>query len=706
MNDNKITEYEIIKRYKGIMVDALQYSFPLLTQKELSEAIDYSIISKCKNAEAIIDNNYNKRKINSNVLEVLEYIIQLEPIVTSSGVLFKKHKDSVNPLAVMIKKFVDLRDEYKHTMFKYPKGSEMFEKYNLFQLLCKLDANAVYGALGACTCMYYNVYVAEAVTRQGRSSISCSMMLFEALLANNIKFNSLNEVIVFIHNVVGEKSERQFKDDIILDRNITLGEAFYKIMNTTDMTLWVPTERESALVWEYMQGLSQEDLNRLYYKNNIYTFADLPVVSNILIKILCELKEPFMNPNKPPKYIKEDLDTLVSLMYEYVYYHHFPIDKLDRIEYMQRDIVIITDTDSTIISFDAWYRFLLEKVYDMDMPIKHQKYEIASIIKADEFGETPLREMCIPTEPEYDYNFYTDEFMEKERLIEMGRVIPQDSLKYSIINIIAYICSDLVVDYLDRYCDLNYSNQENKKCELIMKNEFYFLRVLLTANRRNYADAQLLQEGNIVPEGSRLAIMGLPINKSTLSESIKAKLQKILYEDVLISKDINQVEIMKKLVKIEREIYDNIMSGKTDYYKPDNIGTLNSYKKSPLEVNGIVAAMIYNELRDEDMPAINLEERNKIIKVKLNVTKKNIYKIKDKYPETFDKISKLLNHPLLGKKVKIIGFPTDVKIPDWVLEFVDVKQIINDSLRNFPVESIGLNRLGNDSVNFSNIIKL
>lgn len=163
---------------------------------------------------------------------------------------------------------------------------------------------------------------------------------------------------------------------------------------------------------------------------------------------------------------------------------------------------------------------------------------------------------------------------------------------------------------------------------------------------------------------------------------------------------------MKKLIIVEKEIFNSIMKGETKYYKPDNIASVNSYSKNPFEVNGIVAAMIYNELRDETMPAINLEERNKIIKVKIKVDKKSAIRIKDKYPETYDKLMRLFDHPNLGKKVKTIGFPVDVKIPDWVLEFVDYTTIINDNLKNFPLESIGLKRFDNDNVNYSNIISL
>jgi hypothetical protein len=176
-----------------------------------------------------------------------------------------------------------------------------------------------------------------------------------------------------------------------------------------------------------------------------------------------------MDPNKPPKNIKADLDALVELIKEYVYYGYFYIDKLDRIEYMQRDVVCICDTDSTIISFDAWYRFLLSKVYNIDMPIKKEKFDMVKIIKADEFGDMPLRTMCEIVEPRYDYDFYTDETIELQRLIEPCKIIPQDSLKYSIINIIAYVCSALVVDYLAEYTKCTGSYVEGVKCRMVIK---------------------------------------------------------------------------------------------------------------------------------------------------------------------------------------------------------------------------------------------
>lgn len=698
MVDNNIMQSKVVQEYINVMVDGLKNSFPKLYEQELRNAIEWSIFKRQYNGPASIDNNYTHQRLDGTVLDIIRYIESLEPIVTSSGVLFKKHKEADNPLSRMIMGFISKRKQYKKEMFKYPKGSEQFAKYNLSQLLEKLNANATYGVLGAPTSLIYNLYVAEAVTRQGRSYISCSIMLFESLLSNNVKFNNLNEIITFINNVEHEKDTRRLLDNAILDRNITLEECFFKIMNTVDIMIWCPTEKEMGLVWEYICGLSQEDINRLYYKNNLYTFCDLPIVTGLIIKILSLLEEPFMNPNNPPENIKDDLNALVDLIKEYVYYPHFYIDKLDRIEYMQRDIVCVSDTDSTIISFDAWYRYILDKVFNIDMPIKHEKFNMIDIINEN----NPIPEIV---ETELDYNFYTDEVVEVQKIIEPGKLIPQENLKYAIINIIAYVCSDLIVDYLNEYSKLSGSYVEGVKCRMVMKNEFYFLRALLTNNRRNYADVQLIQEGNIIPEGERMAIMGLPINKTTLSEDVKKKMQEILYEEILTADHIDQIRVIKKLAILEKQIYDSIMNKETKYYKPDNIAARSSYE-SPLSVNGIVAAYVYNEVKDENMPAINLDERNKIIKIKLNINKKNVDKIKDLYPREHAKLVALLNNPSIGSKVNTLALPVDVPVPDWVLSFVDTQSIISDSLKNFPLESIGLNRLDNDSVNYSNIISL
>ena len=135
----QINEYEIVNKYKKIMIRMLKYSYPYLSVNELNEAVDYSIQKRFKNSDAKIINNYKKKEINTTLAEMTDYIIKREPIITAYGVMFKRHGEEPNPMANLLKSFMEGRNVYKAEMFKHPKGSDQYEKYNLLQALAKID---------------------------------------------------------------------------------------------------------------------------------------------------------------------------------------------------------------------------------------------------------------------------------------------------------------------------------------------------------------------------------------------------------------------------------------------------------------------------------------------------------------------------------------------------------------------------------------
>ena len=301
-------------KYKEVMLRMTKLLYPNLSEDILDKALEKSINKRYEQHECSVVNNYTKTQVPQDdstkfyIRDLTNYIMSKEPICTSWGVMFKHHSEVPNPLADMIKKFMDLRNIHKSEMFKHPKGTEEFAAFNLLQLLDKVDANAVYGVLGQASSIFYNIYVAASITAEGRSLITSVILFFEMFLSNNVKFGSFDEIITYIYHVISEKNNRKYNDRTILDRNISREECFAKIIYTCGDIIegrvkWLPSDKEMDIIWRILLSLPQEDINRLYYKNNLIAFVDNSSITRAIIYILESLKSPFMNPNEPPEEI-------------------------------------------------------------------------------------------------------------------------------------------------------------------------------------------------------------------------------------------------------------------------------------------------------------------------------------------------------------------------------------------------------------------
>ena len=287
-------------------------------------------------------------------------------------------------------------------------------------------------------------------------------------------------------------------------------------------------------------------------------------------------------------------------------------------------------------------------------------------------------------------------------MIDIMEIIPQEGVRYSIINIIAYILGKVINDYMERYTKASHSWSPDRKCLIIMKNEFLFKRVLLMTNaKKNYATIQELQEGNKVPSEEGLDIKGLPLNKSGTNETTQNRLKKILYEDILNAENVDQVKVLKDLAVFEKEIYESLRTGQKTFYKPARINSASSYE-DPMRIQGVKGAVVWNELRQE-LESIDLESRNSIDILKVNINKKNVDSIEDPYIR--DKCKEMLNSPSFKTGINAISVPRDVEIPKWLVPYIDYTTIINDNISVFPLDPIGLHKM-NLNNNYTNILRL
>lgn len=710
--------------YKDTMRRNIRYLFPQLSSDELERAIEYSINKRIINSACQLNDTYKNAVYNTNMLELTEYIMHDRPILTSFGCLFHRHGDVDNPLYMMIQEFADRRNRFKKEMLKHKKGSEQYKAYDLKQAVAKIDVNGIYGAMGQPSSIFYNFEVAASITRQGRASITASIMLFESFLANNIKFGSLNEVIMFIDHITLMKPTRQYEDHRILDRDISIQEVFDKLMSSCGYR-WKPDHTEANIIWRILHQLSQFHLNRLYYKNNIYAFFNNTEPKDFLLELLYSLDSPFIDPNSPPPTIKDKLDVLVDMVKEYIYYPYQIIDKIERVETLYRQIDLVTDTDSCIICLNPWYEYVANLTKDLDIDLKHYELDIIGLLNKENPNDaSDLKE---ESKTEYIYDFRNKEILERKRLVDPFKIIPEDAMRYSIINILAYIISKLLRDYFDRISiKNNVTNDTHNFCLMNMKNEFLFLRMLLSDAKKHYASIVELQEGHKVPLDKQLDIKGLQIDKSVVPESTKEALGNILHEDVLRPNYIDQMKIINKLAVLEKTIYDNIYNGGLKYYSPKKLKPFVTYK-NPMSTQQVKASIVYNLFRDEDETYINIDENNSVLIIGVNIDAHTLEscKLKESDPEKYEIMRKIIyenpvievsqnkiavkifndNLALNSRKITSIAIPRDSQTPKWILEFIDYASIVKDNIGTFPLKSIGITKLDTNSA-YSGIINL
>ena len=577
--------------------------------------------------------------------------------------------------------------------------------------------------------MIYNPNVATSITSQGRASVSSMALHFEMFLADNVKFGSLNELVEFVNHICEERRSRKFNDSIILNHIPTKEECFAKLVLDTGYR-WVPDDAELDIIWRIVNNLTQEDITRIYYKNNLYEFASNTHVFSIIKKMLVNLQRPFYTSAKVPPEIAEDINYLKDLMMEYVYYRYMYIDRIDRCDNMIKSVTMVSDTDSTIISVDAWYRFVVEQIKEEELRIANYCPDPILFLEKNDDGEWDDKEWqsAVEFEPrQLDYNFETDEIVELERWNHPDVFTPNDNVRYSIINIIAYILDNTVNDYMIKYCQNTNSVKapyhDESQCKVYSKNEFLFKRLLMTQVKKNYTSIMEVQEGNMVPEAKQLDVKGIEIlTKSSKALSTRKALKKILLDDILRAPVIDQLKFVKDIAIFQKQIVESVRSGSKEFYKPVTIKSMAVYD-DPMRIQGIKASIAWNMIKPADVEAINLSERNAVDIAKVQIDRATVDRIKDSFPEVYmnmlnalddDTFKTYTKNPKTGVKDKLVSneivavaIPMDTILPAWLEPFIDYDSILADNLNGFPYESIGIKRLQkNTSVNCTNIVQL
>lgn len=147
---------------------------------------------------------------------------------------------------------------------------------------------------------------------------------------------------------------------------------------------------------------------------------------------------------------------------------------------MLKSVTMVSDTDSTIISLDAWYRFLVSNLNEEELKVANYCPNPILFADKDEDGKPDYGKLldAVSFEPKkLDYNFQTDEIIEVEHMSSPDILTPNDNVRYSIISIISYVLDHTVNDYMLKMCENNFTVLEPyhkaSECKIFAKNEFF-----------------------------------------------------------------------------------------------------------------------------------------------------------------------------------------------------------------------------------------
>lgn len=576
-----------------------------------------------------------------------------KPIISGLGVMYKNKETSQenNETVEMIETIINMRKKAKKEMFvamneanKYYNLGDMDNYYkwkltevikNLEQIIYKLLANSVYGAMGESNSIFYNYNNAASITYTGVQLVTTAVLAFESFLQNNIPFKDYDDLLVFVSNVVNEEYEYEISD--VITNHITSEKLSKYLFN-----LILPSYREEYHLKEIeaiVNQFSQDTRDKVYYKRNLIEFIKNEPVLEIISNII---SVPMDNFNNAPEEISEELDGFFELCSEFVAYYFGYADRYDRCVHDERKSVITIDTDSNFISLQQLMNFM----YDNFEIEKNEDQDIA------------------------------------------------------LINMLIYVLSKFIEKTFWDFCD-KINVPDDKKEIINMKSEFLYSRIMLTSNKKHYAGKLQAREGIKIP-GGKLDIKGLAIKKVSVNNRVREFFIDIINEDILLPEEIKISIILKKLEGFKNEIRQSLLNGETLFAIPGKVNDIGSYEQ-PYSQPTVRGTILWNNL----YPADTIQTPSSILTLKINVNSLNdleplysgennpYYDFYEIIKDTIDSINKnaekistrkspiISDKNPLGYGFKTIALPRYLdKIPEWLIQFIDVEQIVNDTIKN------------------------
>ena len=655
----KQQEAVFITKWKTEMKDRLKLRFRghPLSEKKIDKYLDKVIHENIKNPKVIVENNYMNKRVNTDLLSLIDTIEDQQWIIGGGGTLYVQHDAPGRPNLMYdyISSRQELRGHYKKERKKHDDYSDQWIYFDVLQNAMKVIINSLYGIHGYEGFILYNRFIAEATTNIGRQIITTAVMAFENFLAGGVRYNREEELFQHITNVCNEYDARMdfsiFQiDDIdqkVVDRLLNICE-FQK----TDVFIHNITEM--------VHNMKYGEKVLLYYKNNLYEFSRLPFIFDKL-KYIVENLEELKAPERDMIHddvILHYIDEIIQFYRVFVIYDYPIFDRVRKAMYTDRNNVLYVDTDSNFLGLNQWVTFIKEEVL------------------------------------EYKFNK------------------PESEIDFIAVNLCAMFLSDVIDLALHTLC--RHMNTKKVHADrLKMKNEFYISRIVFTDAKKRYVSNNVLQEGQLLNGGlGNPSITGFDFKKATTKPYLRERYTKICEEDILRTEYIDVEAIYKKVLLVKKEIESSVLKGESTFYKQSSVQLIEHYKE-PYSTQGVVAVLLWNTLNPtysmdlpvdcDIVPIIELTgpKYDKARGKKVWPNEKIVMEFQERFPEVYQELNRNIynnsNELIRNMGLTSIAKPrnTEIEMPEWFSFLIDRDKVVLDAMNLISpiLTSLGLTSL-------------
>ena len=544
----------------------------------------------------MFDANYNEEmltlgdsvrgKTYENVpsMEFLHTLFNKCQIIIENGVVFDNHRIKMPPSTIVYEDLIPRRKSVKKRAIKeMTQGDPLLgASLNRVQNAIKVIMNSYYGVLTNRFSRFNNADLGGSITSSGRSTIALCALSTEAALGGRT-CKEIGAVANFI-NMFKKPVAKEF-EDIIHYRNISIGE----LMIAKDWDDYYGTEAVRAL----LKPLSQKELNRLHYKNNLPEIMDIPGVldkmaqaySNILSlyeqniskfihfdsKYDCGTEEYHVEEKASRETLDEYLGFYVSLTKTDFTSTKLTEKNIDSLvgetlyiripEFCGCDGMVCTKcagnvekTKIRVISkviFINPYEPPKELAQDIEF-LKSMSEELLFGFNNYRAEYVPEIKQVVPDLQATIRNIHrtrialmdTDSTMIiiSQEIALLRRVVaklgidfsvmPEDFLWYTHSNIVAIISGTIIDKSLNLYKEYRHVLPEYTKLKHL-KNEFLYKVFLLTTRRKNYLGLMNLKEGEAFAKPKR-DVKGLGFIKSNFNQELCDFVEHIVDKYILV----------------------------------------------------------------------------------------------------------------------------------------------------------------------------